>query len=104
MPLGRLLFTWVALLVLLSLTIASSFLPIGEWRQVINFAIAIAKAALILWIFMKMRDEAALVQLAVIVAAVLLLVLGGLLAADYGLRGPSPYVSIDANTAAPHFP
>jgi cytochrome c oxidase subunit 4 len=96
MRVGRLVFTWAALLMLLSLTIASSFLPIGEWRQVINFAIAIAKAALILWIFMQMREEAALVRLAVVVAAVLLLVLGSLLAADYGLRSPSPYVRIDA--------
>jgi len=101
MPVGRLVFTWAALLVLLSLTIASSFLPIGEWRQVINFAIAIAKAALILWIFMKMCEETALVRLAAIIAAVLLLVLGGLLAADYGLRSPSPYVQIDAGIATP---
>lgn len=101
MRVGSLVVTWAALLVLLSLTIASSFLPIGEWRQVINFAIAIAKAALILWIFMKMHEETALVRLAAIIAAVLLLVLGGLLAADYGLRSPSPYVHIDAGIAAP---
>lgn len=101
MRVGHLVFTWAALLVLLALTIASSFLPIGEWRQVINFAIAIAKAALILWIFMKMREETALVRLAAIIAAVLLLVLGGLLAADYGLRSRSPYVQIDAGIATP---
>lgn len=100
MRVGRLVFTWVALLVLLSLTIASSFLPIGEWRQIINFAIAVAKAALILWIFMKMREETALIRLAAVTAAVLLLVLGGLLAADYGLRSPSPYIGIDANSTA----
>lgn len=100
---GRLVITWLALLVLLSLTVAASFLPIGEWRQIINFAIAIAKAALILWIFMKMREETALVRLAVIVAAVLLLVLGGLLAADYGLRSRSPYVAIDASRVATGF-
>jgi cytochrome c oxidase subunit 4 len=104
MRIGRLVLTWVALLVLLTLTIASSFLPIGEWRQLINLAIAAAKAALILWIFMKMREETALVRLAAITSAVLLLVLGGMLAADYELRSPSPYVLTDGSSVASRFP
>jgi len=100
MRIGRLVLTWIALLVLLALTIASSFLPIGDWSQLINFVIAAAKAALILWIFMKMREETALVRLAAITSAVLLLVLGGMLAADYELRSPSPYVLTDASSVA----
>ena len=86
MELGRLLSVWIALLVLLALTIGASFLPIGDWRQAINLAIAAAKAALILWVFMAFRTETPLVRLVMLCAAVLLFVLATLLAADYFLR------------------
>ena len=99
MGLRRLLLTWVALLVLLSMTIAASFLPIGNWRQLANMAIAAAKAGLIVWIFMKMRQETALVRLAGVIAAVLLLVLGSLLASDYLFRIDSPLIRIDGSNA-----
>lgn len=90
MGMRRLLLTWVALLILLAMTIAASFLPIGNWRQLANMAIAMAKAGLILWIFMKMREETALAQLAGAIAAILLLVLGSLLASDYVFGSTRP--------------
>lgn len=99
MRLRRLFLTWVALLVLLSMTIATSFLPIGNWRQLANMGIALAKAGLIVWIFMKMRQETALVRLAGVIAAVLLLVLGSLLACDYFFRIDSPLIRIDGSNA-----
>jgi cytochrome c oxidase subunit 4 len=95
----RLLLTWVGLLLLLEMTIAASFLPIGNWRQLANMAIAMAKAGLILWIFMKMREETALVRLAGVLAAVLLLVLGSLLASDYFFRIDTPLIQIDGSKA-----
>lgn len=101
----RLLLTWIALLLLLAMTIAASFLPIGNWRQLANMAIAVAKAGLIVWIFMKMREETALVRLAGVIAAILLLVLGSLLASDYFFRIDSPLIQIDgANARAPLTP
>lgn len=86
----RLVLTWVGLMVLLTATIIASFLPIGGWRQVINLVIAGGKATLILWIFMKLRDETPLVRLMASVAGVLLLVLATMLTVDYHFR-PDPF-------------
>jgi cytochrome c oxidase subunit 4 len=89
MDIKRSLLTWLALMLLLGATIVASMLPIGVWRQVINLTIAGAKAALILWIFMKLRSETPLVRLAFGTSGVLLLVLATMLTADYHLR-PQP--------------
>ncbi|WP_340318063.1 cytochrome C oxidase subunit IV family protein [Rhizorhabdus argentea] len=89
MNVGHLIWTWLALMLLLAATIGASFLPIGVWRQVINLVVAGAKASLILWIFMKLRDEPPLVRLKSGAAGVLLLVLAAMLTADYLLR-PDP--------------
>jgi len=89
MAIKPLLLTWIALMLLLAATVASILLPIGEWRQLVNLAIAACKAALILWIFMKLREEASLVRLMFATAAVLLTILATILAADYFLR-PGP--------------
>jgi cytochrome c oxidase subunit 4 len=86
MQLKRLLFTWGGLMLLLAITIAATFVPIGDWRQVINLTIAGAKATLILWIFMGLRDETSLVRLIAAAAGVLLLVMTIMFAADYQLR------------------
>jgi cytochrome c oxidase subunit 4 len=86
MELKRLYLTWAALLLLLALTIAASFLPIGGWHQVVSLAIAGTKAALILWIFMDLRSEGALVRLMASAVGVLLFILTIMLSADYHLR------------------
>src|SRR3546814_5082195 len=86
MSVKPLICTWVALILLLLATIASSFLPIGNWRQVISLLIAATKAGLVLWLFMKLRDEALLVRLTGLAAAALLFILGALMSADYALR------------------
>jgi cytochrome c oxidase subunit 4 len=91
MDLKRLSLTWLVLMALLAATIGASYLPIGAWRQVINLVIAGAKAAFILWIFMKLRVEAMLVRLAFTASGVLLLVLATMLTADYHLRPISTY-------------
>lgn len=97
---GRLLLAWLALLVLLAATVAASLLPIGEWRQAVNLAIAGAKAAVILMIFMKLRSEGALVRLAFAISGVLLFVLAAMLTADYHLR-PPPDDGLGAAIASP---
>ena len=50
--------TWAALLALLALTIAASFAPLGPVLPYVSYTVAIAKTALIVWLFieMKMRD------------------------------------------------
>ena len=86
MTLRPLIFAWIALILLLSATIACSFLPIGYWRQIISLLIAAAKAGLVLWLFMKLGREGLLVRLAGLAAAASLFILGALMAADYALR------------------
>lgn len=92
------IYTWSALILLLMATIACSILPIGSWRQVINLVIAAAKAGLVLWFFMKLREEVLLVRLVGLAAGALLFVLLALLSADYALR-PSNIVTGDAQTS-----
>ena len=53
----RLLLVWAALLLLLAATIGSTFLPLGPMLPAVSYAIAIAKAGLVLWFFMEMRSE-----------------------------------------------
>lgn len=100
MKLAPLLLAWLALMLLLAATVAVSFLPIGEWRQVINLAIAGTKAAVILWIFMKLKTESSLVCLAFLASAVLLVAFAGLLTADYQLR-PKPDARLSVEIATP---
>jgi cytochrome c oxidase subunit 4 len=103
MDLKRLLPTWLALIALLGATIFASTLPIGPWRQVINLNIAGAKAALILWTFMKLRVETVLVRLMFGASGVLLVVLASMLTADYHLRPqpPQAVAGAIANTGSP---
>ena len=49
---------------LLAGTTASSFVALGPWNTVLNFAIACAKAGLVAAIFMQLRGASALVRLA----------------------------------------
>lgn len=83
---ARYVWTWAALLLLLAATVAATFLPIGDWRQLANLAIAVVKAGLIAVMFMKLRSEPTPVALAFLAAATLLIVFAALLATDFALR------------------
>lgn len=83
---SRLLLCWVALLALLALTVAAAFAPLGAAKTAIGYAIATAKAALILWFFIEMRREDGLVRLAAAAGFVWMLILLTLTAADYLTR------------------
>ena len=82
-----LIVVWAALLVLLVLTVAASFQFSGPPSIAASLGIALAKAALIFWFFMHLREESGLLRLAAIAAAVWLLILFLLVAADYTTRG-----------------
>ena len=72
------LLVWVALVGLLTLTVASSFFPLQGWNSTLNLVIAAAKAALVAWVFMHLRSGTSLVRLvaaAAIIWVVLLLAL-----------------------------
>lgn len=73
--------TWVLLLCLLALTVAASFRLTGLPSLAAGLAIATAKAALILWIFMHLREVSGLLRVAATTGfawLLILLVLGGL--------------------------
>jgi cytochrome c oxidase subunit 4 len=78
---------WLALMVLLSLTIASSFVPIGHWNLAINLLIAVLKALLVAVFFMRLRDSSPLIRLAAVVGIVWLCILVGLSLTDVLTRG-----------------
>jgi cytochrome c oxidase subunit 4 len=78
--------TWVALMVLFALTLASSFVPLHGFNAAVNVAIAVGKAALVAVIFMRLRTGTPLVRLVAIAGVVWLLILIGLSLTDFLTR------------------
>lgn len=78
---------WAALMLLLALTVSAAFLPLGSAKPWIGYAIATAKAGVILWFFMEMRREGGIARLAAVAGFVWLVMLFALTAADYLTRG-----------------
>jgi len=82
-----LVLVWVALMALLTTTVAVTFAPFGAWKPVLNMAIAFAKAGLIFWVFMHLREQKWLARLVAIAALAWLLILLGLTQTDLLTRG-----------------
>jgi len=82
----QILATWLALLALLALTVAALALAPGLLRTLFGYGVASAKAALVVWIFMEMRRETPVARFATIAAALWLLMMLALTAADYMTR------------------
>jgi cytochrome c oxidase subunit 4 len=78
---------WAALMVLLALTVGSSFVPLGAWNSAINLLIAGLKALLVAGFFMHLRDSSPLVRLVAMVGVVWLAILVGLSLTDVIARG-----------------
>ena len=77
---------WLSLLVLLALTVGSSFLRLGSLNLVLNLAIAALKAALVLVFFMRIGRSARSVQLAAAAGLVWLAMLASLSLTDFLYR------------------
>jgi cytochrome c oxidase subunit 4 len=84
------LFAWAALLALLALTIAASFAPLGHALPFVSYGIAIAKTAIVVWIFMELRARDGLQRIALAIGFVWLTILFVLLFADNLTRGWPP--------------
>ncbi len=78
--------TFLALIVLLAITAASSRIDLGWGNAAINLAIAALKALLILLVFMQLRSDRSLPRLAAGATALWLAILYGLIFADYATR------------------
>ena len=84
------LVAWAALLALLALTIAASFAPLGRVLPYVSYAIAIAKTAIVAWIFLELRGRDGLQRIALAVGFAWLMILFVLLFADTLTRGWAP--------------
>lgn len=78
--------TYIGLMVLLALTVGSTFIPIGVGNSMVNLAIAVAKAALIGAVFMHLRQTGPLVTIAVAVLVAWIGLMYGLTLNDYFTR------------------
>ena len=81
-----LVLVWVSLLVLLALTLGSTFLPLGAMKPVVNIGIAFAKAALIFWFFMHLREVGGLIRLAAFAGLVGVIIMMALMSTDFLTR------------------
>jgi cytochrome c oxidase subunit 4 len=82
--------TWIALMILLALTCASSYVPMGDWNTVANTVISCAKALLIALFFMHLRQASALLRIAAVVGLLWLALLFGISWTDFATRDISP--------------
>ena len=77
---------YALLMLLLGLTLGSSYLELGIWNSVLNLGIAVLKAALIAWFFMHLRHSPPAVGVAAGVGLLWLLPLFWLTLVDYANR------------------
>ena len=89
----RILWIWLALLALLALTLGSALVRLGAWNSAANLLIAAAKALLVGYFFMRLRESPGIVRLCVAVALSTLALLFAIGAADYASRAfyPAPW-------------
>ncbi len=81
------LLVWAALIVLTLTTVGLTYLDLGEWHTPVGLAIAVAKAVLIVLIFMHALEAGRLVWMVIAVAVLFLAIMYGLTMADYSSRG-----------------
>ncbi|HYA87534.1 MAG TPA: cytochrome C oxidase subunit IV family protein [Nitrospirota bacterium] len=79
-------FVWTALLCLTGLTILAAQMKMGKWSMVANIAIASAKASLVLWFFMHLRQEKRLFKLMIFVPLITISIMIGLTFFDIWYR------------------
>lgn len=82
----RLVVVWVGLVVLLTSTVLVTFAPFGPIKPVINLMIAAAKAGLIVWVYMHLREQRGLNRIAALAAAAWLMILVTMMMTDLSTR------------------
>lgn len=78
-----LLLTWLALMILLALTVTSALIEMGILNPVLNISIAAVKTVLIGLFFMHLKGATNLVRLAAGAGLFWLLLMFGLVLSDY---------------------
>jgi cytochrome c oxidase subunit 4 len=85
------LVVYLACLVLLGATIGVAHLELGALNPALNLSIAAAKAFLIAWFFMHLREASPLIRLVAFADLLWLLTLFGLSLADWLTRPGAPF-------------
>lgn len=78
---------WIALVVLTGLTLGLSFAPLGVFHVPVALLIAVAKAAVVILIFMHLAEHGGTNRVAIALWLLLLVILIALTAADVATRG-----------------
>ena len=83
---GSYVLVWIGLLILLALTLGSAYLPLGWLNGVVNLAIAVAKALLVMTFFMHLRSSHYVLRIAAAAGFFWLAILIGLSLSDFLTR------------------
>jgi len=98
-----LVLTWIALMALLAATAACALLRLGWLNTALSLGIALAKALLVAFVFMRLKRAPALLRLAAVAGAVTLVLLVGLALTDYATRTERRAPWQQPATVAPQF-
>ena len=77
---------WIALLLLLGLSVGSAYIPLGVGNGIINYGVAATKATLVLIFFMHLDRSRALIRIAALCGLFWVIFLFSLSLADYLTR------------------
>ncbi len=83
---------WAALLVLMLASLGSAYLKLGPWNMVSGLVIATLKAAIVAWLFMRLRDAGPLIRLAAVAGLGVWCIQVALSGVDYATRSVTPAV------------
>jgi len=81
---------WIALLLLMFMSLGSSYLDLGPWNMVGGLAIATLKAAIVAWLFMRLRESGPLIRLVAVAGLGLWSIQIALSGVDYATRTVTP--------------
>ncbi|MGN6570411.1 MAG: cytochrome C oxidase subunit IV family protein [Pseudolabrys sp.] len=96
---------WVALMLLLTLSVGSAYVPLGPGNGLINYGVAVSKAALVLFFFMHLDRGRALVRVVACAGLFWLMFLFSLSFGDYLTRdwnGSASTLAPDKKDLATH--
>ena len=81
---------WAALIALMLASLGSAYLRLGVGNLAVGLAIAVVKAAIVSWLFMRLRTSSAMVRIVGATALATLLLLFALSSVDYATRPAEP--------------
>ena len=81
---------WIALLALMLTSLGSAYLKLGPWNMVSGLAIAAIKAAIVAWLFMRLRESGPLIRVVAAAGLGVWFILIALSGIDYQTRHVTP--------------